>query len=157
MTRSHCILLLFNNLTEISCTIFNWNYLSTLNSEGVEPLFMRIIFKVSYIEKMCFLVMVLENQECTCSVWQDFKLWHLPVTIVRLFHIALYILKMWSSIYFLDLIYQHGYLNLSYLKINPNYFRYGDCSAQDRGCLPFWSTWSHSCFVKEFVDTKPLF
>ena len=28
------------------------------------------------------------------------------------------------------------------------------CCAQDRGCLSFWSTWSHSCFVKVFVDSN---
>ena len=29
--------------------------------------------------------------------------------------------------------------------------------AQDRGCLPFWNTWSHFCFVKEFMDSMTLF
>ena len=31
------------------------------------------------------------------------------------------------------------------------------CCAQNRGCLAVKRTWSHSCFVKVFVDFKPLF
>ena len=30
-------------------------------------------------------------------------------------------------------------------------------STQGRWCLSFMSTWSHSSFIKEFVDSKPLF
>ena len=47
-------------------------------------------------------------------------------------------------------------LGLTFTKDRVKGFHDG-CYAQDSWCLPFMGTWSHSCFIKEFVDSNPLF